>query len=78
MGLEPEALQGALNQPVKKVKELLSSLTAPAPIALSIPSKVSIYLQCQYTCQYIIPPMSVYYTCNVTTDVSISVSILYL
>lgn len=43
MGLEAEALQDALNQPVRKVKELLSSLTAPAPTALSIPtSKVSV------------------------------------
>ena len=83
MGLEAEALQDALNQPVKKVKELLSSLTSPAPIALSIPSKVSIpvsilYLQCQYSCQYIIPSMSVFLSVYYTFNVSIPVSILYL
>ena len=35
MGLETEALQ-VLQQPVKKVKELLSSLATPIPTALSI------------------------------------------
>ena len=47
MGLEPDALQEiqeALNQPVRKVKELLSSLAASPPTALSIPpSQVSTY-----------------------------------
>ena len=36
MGLETDALQEALQQPVKRVKELLSSLAAPVPTALSL------------------------------------------
>ena len=38
VGLETDTLQGVLQQPVRKVKELLTSLAAPAPTALSIPA----------------------------------------
>ena len=44
MGLEPEALQEALQQPVKKVRELLSSLSVPVPTALSIPEPQTVFI----------------------------------
>lgn len=54
VGLEAEAL---LQQPVKKVKELLSSLAAPVPTALSLHEPQTIFLNEEFVVSEELPQL---------------------
>ena len=54
-GGQNEALQEALQQPVKKVKELLSSLAAPVPTALSLHEPQTVFLNDEFLVRQELP-----------------------